>query len=298
MDFWPISSFSPLQPLNDPIAEAVGLRLFVKRDDLLHPYISGNKWRKLKYNLVEAKRVGCDTLITFGGAYSNHLYAVAAAGKEFGFKTMGIVRGEEGQSKPTPTLQFAHSCGMQLVFVSRTQYQDKEKLAISYLKPNSYLIPEGGSNALAVQGVGEAMTEIIEQLGHQPDYVCVPVGTGATAAGLLSRVGAQTKILAFPVLKAEEAYFQREIRQWIEVEKMNNLLLLNNYHFGGYAKMNQTLIDFIGQFEEQHNLLLEQVYTGKMFFGLYDLMANDFFPKGSTVVVLHTGGLQGRSLLL
>ncbi len=279
---------SPVQWLDDPFPEPVTIRLGLKRDDLLHPQVSGNKWRKLKYNLLAACEQGLATLLTFGGAYSNHLYATAAAGKVFGFKTVGVVRGDELARKPlNATLTFCQSCGMRLHFVSRTDYQRKDdpefqRELIRQFGP-CYLLPEGGTNELAIRGTAELIPELITQLGFVPDYVCCPVGTGGTVAGLAQSAPNGTKVLGFMALKLPEP---TPNLNWVQ---------LTDYHFGGYAKTTPELLDFIRVFEQKKGVLLEQVYTGKMLYGLYDLARTGYFPAGATVVAVHTGGMQGRS---
>lgn len=286
---------SPVQWLTDPFPELVAIRLALKRDDLLHPQVSGNKWRKLKYNLLAARAQGLSTLLTFGGAYSNHLYATAAAGKMFGFKTIGIVRGDELARKPlNPTLTFCRSCGMHLHFISRTDYQRKDDPAfqaeLSAQFGPCYLLPEGGTNDLAIRGTAELMPELITQLGFTPDYVCCPVGTGGTVAGLAQSAPVGTQVLGFLALHVPEA-----IRLLANQSSIENVHQIRDYHFGGYAKTTPELLNFIRAFEHKTGVLLEQVYTGKMMYGLYDLARKGYFPKGATVVAVHTGGLQGRT---
>ncbi len=282
---------SPLTQIYDPIFEKFDIKFFVKRDDLLHPEISGNKWRKLKYNLIEARNQGINQVLTFGGAFSNHIYATAAAGKVFGFQTVGIIRGDELDKESSPTLRFAKNCGMELIFVSRELYRDKEIVAKKY-KNTHFIIPEGGTNSLAIRGVGEIDNEITEQLGYIPNFICTSVGTGGTMAGLCS--SSKSKILGFCALKNGN-YLEAEILTLANNPKINYEIFWD-YHFGGYAKTKSELIDFINDFEKKHlSIKIEQVYTGKMFFGINDLIQKGYFKKGSTVVALHTGGLQGRS---
>jgi 1-aminocyclopropane-1-carboxylate deaminase/D-cysteine desulfhydrase-like pyridoxal-dependent ACC family enzyme len=292
---------SPVQFLADPFpigSEKMPIRLFLKRDDLLHPLVSGNKWRKLKYNLLAARSGQYTTLLTFGGAYSNHLYATAAAGQVFGFKTIGVVRGEELADAPlNPTLSFCRSQGMRLYFVSRAEYRQKENPAflatLTAQFGHCYVLPEGGTNELALRGTAEIMTEILEQMGHAPDYVCCPVGTGGTLLGLAKTAPPQTTVLGFMALKAPG----------FELPEQVNCRLETAYHFGGYAKTTPELLNFIRLFEQKtaglpHPVQVEQVYTGKMLYGIYELARKGYFTPGATVVAVHTGGLQGRSNLL
>lgn len=284
---------SPLQRLADPFPEPVPIRLFLKRDDRLHPLVSGNKWRKLKYNLVAAAEQQDDTLLTFGGAYSNHLYATAAAGKVFGFRTIGIVRGEELARAPrNPTLAFCESCGMRLHFVSRTEYRRKDDP--DYLAElrqrfgRVYILPEGGTNDLAVRGAAELMPEIIAQLGAVPDVVCCPVGTGGTVAGLAASAPPGVSVLGFLALKASD------FRLPGSASSAANVHLVTPYHFGGYARTTPVLLDFMDAFERKTKVRVEPIYTAKMLYGIYDLTRQGYFSNGATVVAVHTGGLQGR----
>ena len=285
---------TPLQSIDDETTRRAGVRLYLKRDDLIHPTISGNKWRKLKYILADARRGGYQSLLTFGGARSNHLYATAAAGELLGLRTIGVVRGEEYREKDTETLRFCREHGMRIHAISRAEYRRKEEpeflstLLARFDRP--YLIPEGGACPMALPGIRELVSETIGQLGKRPDFFAVAAGTGTTAAGMLSFP--DTQVLAFSSLKG--GGFLRE-----EILRLSNrdnscLELFTDYHFGGYARHTPVLLDFIRRFEQRHQVLLEHVYTGKMLFGLYDLMQKDYFAAGTTVMALHTGGLQGR----
>jgi len=283
---------SPLEPISDYRFEQKGLKVFVKRDDLIHPQISGNKWRKLKFNLLEAKKLGYTRLITFGGAHSNHLYALAAAGKHLGFETTGIIRGDELNAHSSLTLQYAHECGMRLVFVSREAYRDKKLLLKIYRESDQYIVPEGGSNALALAGVGEMYQEIVSQLGYIPDYVLCPVGSGGTIAGLINHAP-KTHIIGICVLKNAQ-YLETEILGLVENKeniRLKNFEILWDFHHGGYAKKTPELHSFIEQFEETHHIKTEHVYSGKMFFAFYELLKNKI-KDNSTVVLIHTGGLR------
>ena len=286
----------PLQKISDPFISSAEINLYVLRLDMIHPHISGNKWYKLKYNLEEAKKQMKDTLLTFGGAYSNHIAATAAAGKEYGFKTIGIIRGDELASPPAPllgergevplnnTLRFAKECGMKLYFVSRAEYRKKDSPAfltrILELPNNFYLLPEGGTNDIAIKGCAE----ILSLIDISFDYVCCPVGTGGTLAGVISSLKGDQKAIGFSVLKGVEfSALTSKIFETFEIRA--------DYHFGGYAKHTPELLNFIAEFEKQNNIPLEHVYTGKMMFGIYDLIKKEHFAKGATVVAIHTGGL-------
>lgn len=288
---------SPLVEIFPPLFEEKGIRFFVKRDDLVHPDISGNKWRKLKFNLSKAKEMGCKKLLTFGGAFSNHLAAVAAAGSVFNFKTIGIVRGERVEPL-NPTLSFCEENGMELFFVSRKDYREKahEELAESHGIDlgGIYLIPEGGSNKLALPGVAEMVDEIKSQLGETPEYICSACGTGATMAGIISGQKEKGKTIGVSVLKGD--FMEKEVRQFLNLADLGevpNFELLNNYHHGGYAKFTPELIQFMNQFKSDFNIPLDPIYTGKLTFALFDLMERNYFQKGESVVMVHTGGLQG-----
>ncbi len=264
--------------------------LVIKREDTLHPDISGNKYRKLKYNLIEAKLLNKNTLLTFGGAFSNHIAAVAAAGKEFGFKTIGVIRGEELIDKidGNPTLSFAKSCGMQFHFISREAYRNKtNKIFIETLKNtfgDFHLVPEGGTNSLAVKGCEEILTD--KDVAF--DYICSAVGTGGTLAGLVTSSKLHQTVLGFSALKGT---FQSS-----EVDKYTtktNYKIIDDYCFGGYAKIDAQLVRFINDFKEKTGIPLDPVYTGKMLFGIFDLINKGVLKDNSRILAIHTGGLQG-----
>ncbi len=269
-----------------------GIQLHLKREDLLHPTISGNKFRKLKYNLIEAKNHGHTTLLTFGGAYSNHIAAVAAAGQEYGLKTIGIIRGEELSEKisDNPTLAQAQANGMQLHFINRTDYRRKTDAdfieALRSQFGDFYLIPEGGTNPLAVQGCEEILTESDRS---DFDVICCAVGTGGTIAGIINSSGDQQKVLGFPALKGD--FLFDEIRQWTT---RTNWDLCLDYHFGGYAKTTSELLAFIQDFQNRTRIEIEPIYTGKMLFGIFDLIERGYFPPHCKILAIHTGGLQGN----
>jgi 1-aminocyclopropane-1-carboxylate deaminase/D-cysteine desulfhydrase-like pyridoxal-dependent ACC family enzyme len=295
---------SPIQELSNALLEEKEVQLFVKRDDQLHleamghnDAFCGNKWRKLKYNLLKAKELQATTLLTFGGAFSNHIAAVAAAGEIFNFKTIGIIRGERPSSL-NPTLRFAESCEMQLKYISRSAYREKDSATFQSLLNEEfgsfYSIPEGGTNDLALKGAAEIPIEIEQQLGLLPNYICGCCGTGGTLGGVIWGLHEKSKALGFSVLKGD--FHTQEIQQLLSsnYDKVpKNWQVQTDYHFGGYAKYKLELIDFINHFKSNYQIALDPVYTGKMFYGIFDLIQKDYFPKGSTIVAIHSGGLQG-----
>lgn len=280
----------PTQPLFLPELNKAGVSLFVRREDLAHPVVSGNKYRKLKYNLQRAKEEGHHTLLTFGGAFSNHILATAHAGKANGFKSIGIIRGEElsGDFSKNPTLSSAKAVGMQLYFVSRQEYREKHREAfLDKLKlrfGRFYLLPEGGTNALAIKGC----SEILQDDDSRFDVLCCAVGTGGTLAGIISASQPGQKVIGFPVLKG--AYLKKDICSFVD---RDNWQLQPDYHFGGYAKINETLIAFINGFRKSTGLPLDPIYTGKLFFGILDMARKNMFRPGTKILAIHTGGLQG-----
>lgn len=266
------------------------LTLAVRREDLIHPVVSGNKFRKLKYNLIEAARQHHTHLLTFGGAFSNHIAAVAASGKMNGFATIGIIRGEELRDdiQSNPTLSFAAGCGMKLEFVSRETYRKKTDpdyiAALQQQFGAFYLLPEGGTNALAVQGCEEILT----QADADFDYICCAAGTGGTAAGLINTSHEAQQVLVFPSLKGD--FLGDEIRKFTA---KRNWRVIPDYHFGGYGKVTPGLVSFINRFNLENGVPLDPVYTGKMLFGVMDMIRSGSFPAGSKILAIHTGGLQG-----
>ncbi len=273
-----------------PFLREKGIHLYLKREDTIHPFISGNKYRKLKYNLLEAKKQGKETLLTFGGAFSNHITAAAYAGHEQGIKTIGVIRGEELVEKwqNNPTLQLAHEHGMRFHFVSRSDYRLKnEPSFLQTLKEqfgDFYILPEGGTNALAVKGC----TEILTDADAPSDYICSAVGTGGTLAGLINASQLHQTVLGFPALKGD--FLSDEIRTFVDSDRWR---LVTDYHFGGYAKVDQQLVSFINLFKQTTGTPLDPIYTGKMLFGIFDLIKQDVFEPGTQILAIHTGGLQG-----
>lgn len=264
--------------------------LHIKRDDLLHPFVSGNKIRKLKYNLIEAKAQNHQTILTFGGAFSNHIAAVAYAGFENNIKTIGIIRGEElkNKSSSNATLSFAKAHGMRLEFVSREEYRKKNDVdfLLNLEKKHGfcYILPEGGTNDLAIKGCQEILT-IDDQIF---DYICCTVGTSGTIVGLINSASENQKIIAFPALKGD--FILKDIENKTQKK---NWSVESNYHFGGYAKVSDALITFINIFKVTYQIPLDPVYTGKMMFGIFDMIQKKQFPANSKILAIHTGGLQG-----
>lgn len=288
---------TPVQEISEPLFEKKGVRLFLKRDDQLYretaPDFNGNKWRKMKYNLLQAEKSGIDTLLTFGGAFSNHIAATAAAAHLYRFKSIGIIRGEK-PADLNPTLKKVMNYGMQLEFITRTAY--REKHTPEFIKGleekygEFYLLPEGGTNDLALKGCAE----IVEEIDQLPDYICCGCGTGGTFAGIVAGINNRAKAIGYAALKGS---FHTEEVQKLHKEYLNKPFsgwqICNDYHFGGFAKHKPPLIEFINNFKARHNIQLEPLYTGKMLFGIYDQIEKDFFPKGSQIMAIHTGGLQG-----
>jgi|SRR6185503_940891 len=280
--------FSPVQQIKNKLFEEKGIEVFIKRDDLIHPIISGNKWRKLKYILKRAQAEQKTHLVTFGGAYSNHLLATAAAGARFGFKSTGIVRGEQVNND---TLFICRLHGMNLVFTDRESYRDKQSLFERYFgnDDEAFFIDEGGASAEGAKGC----SELLGELAKAYDHIICACGTGTTAAGIINGIdakGLQTWFHAIPVLKNGE--FLRS-----EIEKLLirpvEFDLHTEYHFGGYGKTTGDLIAFIKQFVAETGILIDPVYTGKMFYALYDLAAKGTFKPGGKVLAIHTGGIWG-----
>lgn len=289
----------PLQALRSPLFEKRGVAVYVKRDDLIHPYISGNKWHKLKYNLSRAVAEGYDKVISFGGAYSNHIHALAFAAKQAGLQSIGIIRGEPHQPL-NATLQFARDQGMTLHYVSREQYRQKDSpdFIDSLLQRygRCYVVPEGGTNALAVRGVSEMVSDIAIPF----DFVCCACGTGGTLAGLIAGLQQNQHAIGFAALRGGE-YLQTEVSKLLTSAGLlgkTNWHIESGYHFGGYAKLTRELKAFISCFEQDQRILLDPVYTAKLFYGVFSLIERGYFPRGATLVTVHSGGLQGRASLL
>lgn len=282
---------TPIQELTHPLLAEKGIQLFVKRDDLTHPEIMGNKWRKLKYNLIHARKEGFQKIATMGGAFSNHIAATAAAAKEHGFESVGIIRGDELRVNSNPTLAMAHKHGMQLRFMNREAYRmlrDNPNRLIEEFDDH-YFLPEGGTNDLAIKGC----QEIVGEIELDFDVIVCPIGTGGTFCGLLSSIQPHQKAIGISSLKG--AFITDEIEKIIARFNLNagNFEINTDFHFGGYGKTTSELIDFINWFKEKFNIQLDPIYTGKSFFGVWELIKTDKFVKNLRIVLLHTGGLQG-----
>lgn len=254
---------------------------------MIHPFISGNKWRKLKYILLEAEKLQKKHLVTFGGAHSNHLLATACAAAKFGFRSTGIVRGENVENE---TLLLCRLFGMQILFVDRENYRDKTALYKKYFNndPDAFFIDEGGSGSLGAKGC----SELIDELSEVYDHLFCAAGTGTTAAGILSGIknkSLRTAMHVIPVLKGADI-----LKQDIEKYTAGALFEFHpNYHFGGYAKTSDELLEFIKDFTSSTGILIDPIYTGKLLFAIYDLISKDYFARGSRILVVHTGGITG-----
>ena len=271
------------------------VNVFMKRIDLVHPEISGNKWFKMKYNIAEAKEKNYDTLLTFGGAYSNHIYSTSAAGKIFSFKTIGLIRGEEHLPINT-TLKYAIDCGMKIHYVDRTTFRKRETPEfLEWIKNefgDVYILPMGGKNRLAVKGC----SEIINQIDIEYDYICSACGSGGTFSGLVAGFGGKKKAIGFSALKGG-GFLKEDISNLVfDYTKSNydNWEINSDYHFGGFAKLSLELINFMEKFKKLNGIELDYIYTGKLMYGIADLINKEYFKEGETIIALHSGGLQGN----
>ena len=269
------------------------IQLTVKRLDQVHADISGNKWFKLKYNIKEAKNQGYKQLLTFGGAYSNHIYATAAAAKLSGLQSIGVIRGEENLPL-NDTLAASQAYGMKFYYLSRSEYKEKKSLMVlEQLKAKFgefYLIPEGGTNSLAINGT----MEILDQRDYEADIICSSIGTGGTLAGLLATAKATQQVWGFSALKGD--FIHQEIENLLlenQISPLCKYKVTSDFHFGGYAKYTQELVDFIQDFKSITDIALDPIYTGKMMYGILDLIQKGDIPEGSKILAIHTGGLQG-----
>lgn len=298
LEFWQGQPMTPCQTI-----ELAGVNVVVKRDDKNHEFVQGNKLRKLKYNLIEAQRQGVETLITFGGAYSNHLLATAFAAQACGLSSLGVVRGhelEKNQAIWSETLFQCKQLGMQLVFVSRSDYRLKTKSQVfqGLVKntPNSYVLPEGGSNQLALQGVAEIVAELQQQVEETPTHLICPVGTGGTLAGLVYGVAQKKwmcKVIGVAVLKGLHS-IKDDINQWLTtLDTEKNYDVLDGFHAGGYAKNTKELSRFCVTFEQHHQIQLDKIYNSKSFFALAQLIKSRQITAKDRPLIIHTGGIQG-----
>lgn len=282
---------SPLQN----IGSINDCNIFVKRDDLIHSVISGNKYRKLKHILFDFEASRKQKLIAFGGAFSNLLHALSLISKQMNIKATFYIRGD-GFDGNNQTLKFIKNNGVELLFMSRQDFkQIREKSfldQLSLINPDSYIIPEGASNKLATYGSSEIYDEICLQLGYVPDYIVMDMGTGGTFAGVLIKITQKTKLIGIPVVKGvnwNQTLISIIGRQVNDADYQ----IIEDYHFGGFGKFNPALIEFINSYKYKFGIDLDPIYTGKLVFGLHDLMKKDFFRKGSTLVWVHGGGNQG-----
>ncbi|KPQ19855.1 MAG: 1-aminocyclopropane-1-carboxylate deaminase [Algoriphagus marincola HL-49] len=282
------------QPLDHPLLEEKGLELSIKRLDLIHELVPGNKFFKLKYNLLKAQAEDHHTLLTFGGAYSNHIHAVSQAAFALGMKSIGIIRGEETLPL-NPTLKAATEKGMQLHYVNREDFRKKKDADfIQRLKEkfgDFYLIPEGGTNAEAIRGT----REILSADDYGFTHIGTAIGTAGTFLGLVQSARPDQSVLGFSALKGDFIHQEvAELSQTFGIELSNQHQIFTDYHFGGYAKYRQSLIEFIWWFFDSFGIVLDPIYTGKMLAGIWDLIEKDFFPSGSKILAIHSGGLQGN----
>ncbi|HEX8376220.1 MAG TPA: pyridoxal-phosphate dependent enzyme [Pedobacter sp.] len=278
---------SPEEEIHYPLFLEKNIQVYLKRDDLIHPFISGNKWRKLKYPLLKAQSEQKTHLVTFGGVWSNHLLATACAAAKFGFHSTAFVRGEDIN---TDVIALCKLWGMTLVFVDRESYRDKQKLFNLYFEndDNAFFIDEGGAGPEAARGC----SEMVEELQGNYQHIFCAGGTGTTAAGIingLSRSNSSALLHAISVLKGD--FLQKDIDKLL-IEPIT-YEFHSEYHFGGYAKTQPVLMDFISDFASTTSILLDPVYTGKMMFAVFDLAQNNYFKPGSRILAIHTGGLFG-----
>lgn len=291
---------APVQLLKHPLFDQHDVQVMIKREDLLHPDVSGNKWRKLKYNLAKAGEKGFDRILTFGGAYSNHLYATAAACHSLGFESIGVVRGEQ-HIPLNETLSFAARKGMHLHYVSREDYRNKDTQTFIKELEREYgaicVIPEGGANRWGVSGCMEILPDVDEPF----DVVTVPCGTGSTLAGMVLSLEDGQKAIGFSALKGG-SFLADEVEKhlcvmlddsWLSPDVKNAYRIEDRYHFGGYGKYSDELMHFIATFRKDFDILLDPIYTGKMAFGLFELIKSGHFAPKTKILMIHTGGLQG-----
>ncbi|MGB1800701.1 MAG: 1-aminocyclopropane-1-carboxylate deaminase/D-cysteine desulfhydrase [Gammaproteobacteria bacterium] len=281
-----------VEQIQHPLLDEHNFALYIKRDDLIHPIISGNKWRKLKYTLLHALKHGHDHLISMGGAYSNHLHALAYIGYKLNLKTTGLIRGEQPKQE-SQTLSDLRKWNMKLEFINRSAFRDLRKHRAFNSAPakqyNGFWIPEGGSSEYAFKGIAE----IVEEIEMEFDTLTLACGTGTTLAGLAKTLPAEKKVIGFSSLKGG-GFLEKDVKKLIKQRSITNWALNFDYHFGGFAKTNDELLSFIQDFETETSIPLEPVYNGKMLFGLFDLIKNEKLKKSQKIIAIHTGGLQGN----
>ena len=281
-----------VEKIQHPLLEEHDFPLYIKRDDLIHPIISGNKWRKLKYTLLHALKHKHDHLISMGGAYSNHLHALAYIGYKLNIKTTGLIRGEQPKEE-NQTLSDLRKWNMNLNFISRSEFRDLRKHRAFNAPPaeqyNGFWIPEGGASEYALKGIAE----IVKEIDMEYDILTLACGTGTTLAGLAKTIPAEKKVIGFSSLKGG-GFLEKDVKKLIKQRSITNWSINFDYHFGGFAKSNDELLSFIEDFQKETSIPLEPVYNGKMLFGLFDLIKNGKLKKGQKIIAIHTGGLQGN----
>lgn len=281
--------------IHDPLFTTAGIDLKLWKLGEAQPGVGGNKSYKLKYNIEAFRKSGLRAILTTGGAYSNHIAATAAAGAAYGFPTIGIIRGDASEIL-NPTLLLARERGMEIRFMDRETYRDKKLLMLwirEHFGEENYIIPEGGSNEAGLKGC----MEILDDLEWEPDLICCACGTGTTLAGIASGVKGRRKTMGFPALKAA-GFMQETLAGLAGREVSGEVMLIHDYHFGGYAKHTPELIEFMASFNLKQGFELDFIYTAKMMWGIYDLTRKGYFKKGQKILAVHTGGLQGNSSLL
>jgi 1-aminocyclopropane-1-carboxylate deaminase len=292
-----MATIPELEPFIQQLDES-WFRLYVRnvsmlRLDVIHPVVSGNKWYKLKQNIQHALDNGYKTIITFGGPFSNHLIATAAATQAFGIKAIGIVRGQYAQSELTPTLSDCVQLGIELQFVSREEYAKKEdtvwlqQLYSKYDKP--FIIPEGGANELGRLGAEDIAQYIPKQFTH----VCVSVGTGTTLIGIRNALPTTQQVWGYAPMR-NGSYLSDEIAQHLTSQKNVAWQLFSDWHFGGFGKWNDELLTFMDSFNKTNHITLDKVYTAKMMYGIQQQLQQNIFPGDAEILCIHTGGLQGN----
>ena len=289
---------SPLQVFESKLTAQKRLKVYVKRDDLIHHHISGNKYRKLKQHWENFRNGSYNEVIAFGGAFSNLLHTLSFIGHRSGVPMTFYVRGD-GPDPNNPTLSTILHNGIRLKFLDRQTYRMKheahvlEQLISQHDKP--YVIPEGGGGLPAGPGSAEIVEELQEQLASNPNYLVMDLGTGGTFSGVMNAIPADTGLIGIPVLKGMDwqATLNAQLDKDVDTPLPDQVRLIEDYHFGGFAKFNTKLVDFINEFRISYGIPLDPIYTGKMVYGIMNLIKLDFFSKDSTIVWVHSGGLQG-----